>query len=193
MSEDNWLLKSIEPKSDQLNADDLVGGPVTVRIKDVKKGKTQEQPVFLELENYAGRPYKPCKSMRRVLIQVWGDRPAEWAGRSMTLFCDPDVMFGGMKVGGIRISHMSNIDAELTLMLTTTRGKRGSFKILPLVEESVVSKALKAVAAANADSLVKIEAHAKKTLSDSNFETVVKAIQARRTQIVKEPTDAGPS
>jgi hypothetical protein len=30
----------------------------------------------------------------------------------MTLYCDPEVQFGGMKVGGIRISHMSDIDGE---------------------------------------------------------------------------------
>lgn len=181
MSEENWLLKSIEPKSDQLNADDLVGGALTVRIKDVKRGKTQEQPVFLELDGYAGRPYKPCKSMRRVLIQLWGDRPSEWAGRSMTLFCDADVMFGGLKVGGIRISHLSHIEAEATLLLTTTRGKRGAYKIQPLaVQESPAERAVKAVSAAtDLDGLKKIEAYARKTLGGSDLDLVLSAVSKK--------------
>jgi len=195
MSEDNWLLKSVEPKSDQLNADDLVGGPVTVRIKDVKRGKTAEQPVCLELEGYEGRPYKPCKSMRRVLIQVWGDRPGEWTGRSLTLFCDPEVAFGGMRVGGIRISHMSNIDAEVTLLLTTTRGKRGACKITPLAvkaNESMLDRALKAVASAgDLEKLAAIEAHGKKTFVGVDIATLAAAIKVKAqelSQLVCKPT-----
>lgn len=189
MSEDNWLLKSIEPKGDQINADDFLGGPATVRIKDVKRGKTAEQPVCLELEGYEGRPYKPCKSMRRVLIQVWGDRPGEWAGRSMTLFCDPEVSFGGMRVGGIRISHMSNIDAEVTLLLTTTRGKRGACKIMPLVVEqkdSMLSRALKAVdAASDLEKLAAIEAHGKKTFVGVDMSTLAAAIKVKAQELAQ--------
>jgi hypothetical protein len=190
MSEDNWLLKSVEPKSDQLNADDLVGGPVTVRVKDVKRGKTPEQPVWLELDGYDGRPYKPCKSMRRVLIQLWGDSPAKWAGRSMTLFCDPSVSFGGMRVGGIRISHLSDIEHEVTLLLTTTRGKRGECKIAPLVvksSESMLDRALKAVAVADdLEKLSAIESRSKEVWPDATFpdaKTLAAAIKAKAQEL----------
>lgn len=189
MSNDNeWLLKSVEPKSDQLNADDLVGGPVTVCVADVKRGKTAEQPVWLELQGYEGRPYKPCKSMRRVLIMLWGDSPAKWAGRSMTLFCDPSVSFGGMRVGGIRISHMSDIDKEVTLLLTTTRGKRGECKIQPLLVskpvDSMLDRALKAVAGAgDLEKLSAIETHGRKTLIGDDWEAVAAAIKVKAQEL----------
>jgi hypothetical protein len=34
------------------------------------------------------------------------------------------VQFGGIKVGGIRISHMSHIDREMEMALTVTKAKR---------------------------------------------------------------------
>lgn len=116
------LSDTIKPKSDQLNADDLVTKPMTVTVAKVTRADG-DQPVAVHLEGDL-LPYKPCKSMRRVLIAAWGDDGREWAGRSMTLYCDPEVMFGGVKVGGIRISHLSHIQNDLTLMLTTTRSKR---------------------------------------------------------------------
>ena len=50
----------------------------------------------------------------------------------MTLYCDPAVQFGGMKVGGIRISHMSHMDKPQTMALTATRSKRAPFTVQPL-------------------------------------------------------------
>ena len=123
------VLKSIEPSSNQLNADDLLTGPITVTITKVRKGD-REQPIVVELEGH--RPFKPCKSMRRVLIATFSDDPKAWIGQRMTLFCDPDVRFGGVRVGGIRISHLSWIDAPKTYILTQTRGKKAEVTILPL-------------------------------------------------------------
>lgn len=48
--------------------------------------------------------------MRRVLIAAWGSDAATFSGRSLTVYNDPEVQFGGMKTGGIRLSHMTNID-----------------------------------------------------------------------------------
>ena len=50
----------------------------------------------------------------------------------MTLYCDPAVKFGGVAVGGIRISHMTGIDKPVDLMLTTTRSKRSVYTVQPL-------------------------------------------------------------
>jgi hypothetical protein len=50
----------------------------------------------------------------------------------MTLYCDPKVMFGGVAVGGIRISHMTHIDRDVTVALTTTRSQRRPFTVKPL-------------------------------------------------------------
>lgn len=127
MSEQS-LANTIVPKSDQANADDLIASPVTVEILAVKQGD-KESPVWIVTSGFDGRPWKPCKSMRRVLITAWGEYGSAWVGKRVTLFCDPEVMYGGVKVGGIRISHMSDIESDLALSLTATRGKRKPFTV----------------------------------------------------------------
>jgi hypothetical protein len=121
------LADTITPRSDQLNADDLLCGPITVKVTSVKRGDAV-QPVIIGIDGDR-QPYKPCKSMRRVLIAAWGDKGADWVGKSMTLYCDPSVVFGGVRVGGIRISHLSHIPNDTTFLLTTARGKRGEFPV----------------------------------------------------------------
>ena len=129
-----YMRKSIEPDSTQLNADDLIAGPMTVRVENVKRGPA-DQPVEIAIAGH--RPYRPGKSMRRVLIAAWGDQGKDWIGKSMTLYCDPSVKFGGVAVGGIRISHLSDIDSEMQLMLTTTRARRSQYTVKPLTVEVV--------------------------------------------------------
>ncbi len=127
------MLQTVIPKSDQLNFDDLSGGrTITVKVTKVS-GKTGDQPICINYENDGGKPYYPCKSMRRVLIHIWGASAADYVGRSMTLYGDPDVKFGGLAVGGIRISNMSHMDREITLALTSTRANRKPFTVQPLV------------------------------------------------------------
>jgi hypothetical protein len=129
------VLASIVPKSNQLNADDLLTGPLTVTITRVARGD-RDQPITVEIEPQ--RPYKPCKSMRRVLIATYGDDPAAWVGQQMTLFCDTRVMWAGVKVGGIRISHLSGLDTPRTFLLTKARGKKEEVTILPIQVEKPI-------------------------------------------------------
>lgn len=125
---DKSLKDTIEPKSDQLNADDLITGPITVTVTAVKRSTSADQPIALHIDGH--RPYLPCKSMRRVLIACWGDKGKDWVGKSMTLYNDPSVKFGGVAVGGIRISHLSDISSpEIVLMLTVTRARRAQFTV----------------------------------------------------------------
>lgn len=119
------------PKSDQQNFDDYLAGPKTVTVAEVKKGTT-DQPVEVHLVEFPGRPYKPAKSMRRVLVAAWGPEASVYTGRRMTLYGDPTVRFGGQEVGGIRISHLSDITEPLSIALTVTRGKRAPFVVQPL-------------------------------------------------------------
>lgn len=135
MSVEN-LRDTITPKSDQLNADDLVATTKIIKVTGVKRGSSAEQPVSIEYEGMEGRPYKPCKSMRRVLLASWGDDGREWVGRSMQLFCDPEVKFGGVKIGGIRISHLSHINTDLEILLATSRGKRSQYNVGKLEEKT---------------------------------------------------------
>lgn len=132
MSEIENLRDTIVPNSNQLNADDLAGTTRVIRVTAVKRGSGKEQPVVIEYSGMDGRPYKPCKSVRRVLIAAWGEDGREWAGRSMKLYCDPEIKFGGVKVGGIRISQLSHIEKEMKLLLTSTRGKRDETRITRL-------------------------------------------------------------
>ena len=129
------MTRTIEPHSDQLNADDLMAGPVTVTITGVTRG-TPEQPVNVELAEYPGRPYRPAKSMRRVLVAAWGKDSSVYTGRRLTLYRDPRVRFGREEVGGIRISHLSHIREPMTVMLTVTRGRRAPFTVQPLPDDA---------------------------------------------------------
>lgn len=128
------LSPTIVPKSDQLNADDLIGGPLTIRINAVKSGNA-EQPVSIYYDGDNGRPYKPSKGMRRVLVSMWGSDGAAYIGRRLTLYRDPTVTFGPDTTGGIRISHASDIVEPVELALTVKRGKRKPFVVEPLVAE----------------------------------------------------------
>lgn len=118
------LRGTIVPKSDQLNAEQLLAGPLTVVVTEVRVSDSAEQPVTIHYQGDEGRPYKPCKTMRKVLVLAWSHDGSTWAGRSMTLYCDSSIMFGGVKVGGIRISHVSGIERDIQVSLTATRGKK---------------------------------------------------------------------
>lgn len=134
------LTESIAPKSDQLNAEDLLTGPRTFTVAKVEQG-TAEQPVNVHLVEFPGRPFKPSKTVRRIMVAAWGKDSAAYVGRRMTLYRDPAVRFGGMDVGGIRVSHMSHLDKRLVIALTTTRGKRAPFAVEPLTEPAAPTEA----------------------------------------------------
>lgn len=125
------ITETLAPKSDQLNADDLIAGPITITITDVTKGNP-EQPVNINWQGGDGRPYKPAKSMRRVIAQAWGVEANAYAGRSMTLYREPGVKYAGQDVGGIRISHMSHIEKPMKTAITLARGKREAYTVHPL-------------------------------------------------------------
>ena len=94
------LSETIAPTSDQLDAVDLLTGPRTFTIEQVSKGNA-EQPVNIKLAEFP-RPWRPGKSMRRVLVATWGPDGASYVGRRLTLWCDPTGRFGGAEVGGGR-------------------------------------------------------------------------------------------
>lgn len=131
MTEHYDISSTIVPKSDQLNADDLLTGPRTVTVEKVSAGSA-EQPVNVHLVEFPGRPFRPSKTVRRIMVSAWGVDAANYAGRRMTLYRDPAVRFGGQDVGGIRVSHMSHIAKRITLALAVTRGKRSPYVVDPL-------------------------------------------------------------
>lgn len=128
------LSATIKPKSDQLNSDDLIAGPITIKITDVTS-RAGDQPIAISFAGDQGKPFLPCKSMRRVLVMLWGNDGKNYIGRSMTLYSDPDVTWGGMKVGGIRISHMSDIDGDKTFALTANKSQRKPYTVKKLMQQ----------------------------------------------------------
>lgn len=131
----------IVPKSDQINADDLIAGPRTITITEVRVSPGTEQPVSIFFEGDGGKPFRPCKSMTRLMVSVWGPDSAKYPGQSMTLYRDPTVKWAGMAVGGIRISHMTGLSSRMEIALTETKGKRKITVVEPLTAAHKVDEA----------------------------------------------------
>lgn len=125
---------TLQAKSDQLNADDL-SAPITVKVTGVNKTST-DQPITIKYDGDQGRPFKPCKTVRRILAKAWGRDASQWTGRLMTLYCDPNVKWAGKPVGGIRVSHLSHIDGPLEINLAVTRGAKQIHKVSPIAGDA---------------------------------------------------------
>jgi len=121
------------PKSDQLNADDLIGGKAIFTFARITRGKVQkkgEQPMNVHLAEFPRGPWKPCKVMRRLMDEQWGINPAEWpTGLRVELYREPAVLWAGEPTGGIRICGMSHIRADFVAIVTETRGLRVRYPI----------------------------------------------------------------
>lgn len=128
------ITETLAPNSDQLDAIELAPGPRVFQIEKVTKGNA-EQPVNVHLVGFP-RPWRPGKSMRRVLAACWGVEASEWVGRRVELFCDTDVVFGGKAVGGTRIKRISHIDKAQKIPLLVTRGKSAIYVVDPLPDLS---------------------------------------------------------
>lgn len=125
------MTESLAPKSDQLDAVDLLAGPRTFTIENVTRHNA-EQPFNFHLAEFP-RVWRPGKSMRRVIAKAWGPKAAAYIGQRVTLYCDPSVQFGGEAVGGTRISAMSGIgDKPLNVPLLIKKGRSSTYTVQPL-------------------------------------------------------------
>lgn len=125
-----------EPRSDQWNADDFVGGARIFTIAGVKTG-TAEQKYDIELAEGEGRSWRPPLTMLRLMIAAWGDESQQWVGRRVELYRDESIKFGPDAVGGIRIARMSHLpgDKRFSPLLTSSRGRRTRVSVDPLPDE----------------------------------------------------------
>ncbi len=149
----------IQAKSDQLNADDLIGGPIWVRITNVRVTGGDQQPVTVELDE--GKPWKPCKTTMRVLAALWGPRAGEWVGRMVRLYRDPAVKYGGVEVGGIRISGMSHIDKPKVLTLSSSKKTKTEYRI-DVLRAAPASPPMPAAHASDRNALARLSADCEK-------------------------------
>lgn len=139
---------TIKPKSDQLNAEDFIGGSQVFTILDVKVRDTPEQPVMVM---FAGgfRPWKPCKTTLRILSLAWGTDASRWIGRSVRLYRDPSVLWAGKPEGGIRIAALSHLRSVIEERLSIAKGKRAPIRVdvlasgeIPPTDEVEIARAV---------------------------------------------------
>lgn len=162
------ITDALAPNSDQLDAIELVtprtftvaaGGRLALR-----DGKTVAEIPF---EGFP-RVWRPSKGMLDVLAKCWGADAKQWVGRRVTLYNDPDVMFGKDRVGGVRVSHLSHIDGEQSVPIRASgRGRAPkAWNVQPLpdappVDPATITKALTAITnATDTTTLDGIEKHA---------------------------------
>jgi hypothetical protein len=185
---------SIVANSDQLNADDLIAGPATVTITAVRKGD-REQPIHIELQEFPDKSFRPCKTVRRILIAVYGDEPGPWVGHKLTLYRDAEVVYGGIKVGGVRLSHMTGISEPQNFMLTKARGKKAGVKVHPITDamsddDKAFIAAMKVdIANANAETLKELGTML--TQSPKAIRDAVRGDYAKRQKELKDSSPAG--
>ena len=103
------ISKSLEAKSDQLNAVDLIGSDLTIRIRLVNYSEGADQALSIFFDGDNNKPWKPSKGMRRILAGAWGIETDNWIGRHAKIRFDADVTWAGEKVGGVHYSTVAYI------------------------------------------------------------------------------------
>lgn len=175
---------TLAPNSDQLDAVDL-RHPMTFTVDRVTKGNA-EQPIQIHFREFP-RPWRPGVNQRRVLGNVWGTDSTAWAGRRLTLFCDQEVAYGGQKVGGIRVSHMSDITKRTGTPIIPTRGKSTIYNVDPLKEQPAPTPP---AANPNADLLAQIKTAAENA-GVSLADIATEWAEMHDGQPIKDATDVG--
>ena len=117
------ISNTILAKSDQLNSEDLLSAPRRIKITGTKQGNA-ESPVIVNYEGDNGRPFKPCKTVRKILSIAWGTHTGAWVGQEALLYREPSVVYAGKEVGGIRVQALSGIDKRIVVSLAKTRGHK---------------------------------------------------------------------
>ena len=120
------IARAIEPQSDRQNAEDYRLGPKVFTVAGTSDYRDEKgrPKVNVHLAEAPERPFKPSATNLRLIAIGWGDDDTAWTGRRIRLALDPEVMFRREKVGGIRVSALSDIPQPFTAKLPVTRGKK---------------------------------------------------------------------
>jgi hypothetical protein len=112
----------------------------------------------------------------------------------MTVYNDPQVKFGGAEVGGIRISHLSDIDRPIQVSLTATRGKKALHRIDPMKVDTgpALADVLAAIAKANNKATMSAaKALVAQLKNEKDTSIAVAAYNARAAELRKTAATAG--
>jgi len=186
----NWS-NTTKAKSDQLNADDLISGAITIKIRDVKINLNDAQSGIIYYEGDNGKPYKPCKSMRRVIELKWGADEKYFIGKSMTLVRDETVTWAGEEVGGIRISHMSDMKNDDRFMLTFSKNMKKGYKVnhLRIQEQPKAELVTIEDVTTIKEWLVKVDMDAQKFCEAMEIESISELPKSKMTSVIKRFQD----
>jgi hypothetical protein len=95
-----------------LASEDLIGlGEVPAEIEDVliydavtfDGGRTEQNVPALKFKAKAKQLVIKTSANRRALVRMFGADTRNWRGKTVHLYHDPSVKFGGKQVGGLRI------------------------------------------------------------------------------------------
>lgn len=131
----NDFAAALAPKSDQINAMDLIGQDMTITITGVRVTPGTEQPVSISIDG-SSKVWRPCKTTGRILMAAWGADTSQFVGRSVQLCHDPKVKWGGMEVGGIRIRALSHIDQDLRIVVAESKQVRKPITVARLATKA---------------------------------------------------------
>ena len=90
-----------------LNKEDL-RRPTQFTVKYVGKefinvGGDEEEKPIVYFEGPSNKPWVLNKSNYRLIAEMFSEETDLWTGKVITLYVDPNISFGGKKVGGIRV------------------------------------------------------------------------------------------
>ena len=99
-----------------LASEDLVGlGDVPAEIEDVllydevafDKGRKEKNVPALKFRGKAKQLVLRTSANRRSLVRMFGANTQAWRGKTIYIYHDPEVRFGGRAVGGLRIKEIT--------------------------------------------------------------------------------------
>ena len=99
-----------------LASEDLIGlGDVPAEIEDVllydevafDRGRKEKNVPALKFKGKAKQLVLRATANRRALVRMYGANTQAWRGKTVYIYHDPDVKFGGRAVGGIRIKEIT--------------------------------------------------------------------------------------
>lgn len=133
------LSQFIGAQSEELCGDDLLGGAKILTVSSVRSTSNPKRPIKYQF-TCDTKDWMPCKTMIRVLHELWGADGRLHKGRSMKVFRDPNALWQGKKVGGVRISELTDIQEDTDVMVTVRQGVKAPWPVKKLVLKNAEPK-----------------------------------------------------